>query len=500
MTTYQLFINGEFVNPTDGEIIDIINPYNQEVIAKQALAGKKDTEKAILAAREAFDSGRWSGLSKEERSGFLKAISDKINEKFNDLLALEVANSGSTVKKGKEDIFLTAKGFGYWSKMALLDLTENIEGLTKPGVSQNLLIREPIGVVGAIIPWNFPLKMCMWKIGPALAAGCTIVLKPSEITPLTALELATILVEVGLPKGVVNIIPGYGHITGETMVSSPLIDKISFTGSTVIGKHVMKTAAENLTKVTLECGGKSANIVLDDADVDLAVDGAIYATFYHAGQACESGTRLLLPNSIKEEFLTKLKAKTEKIALGNPSEKTTDMGPVVSKKQQDRILNYISIGKKEGATLFSGGSIPTDDSLKNGFFIQPTIFTDVKNSSTIAQEEIFGPVLCVIGYDSDAEAIKIANESSYGLGGAVWSKNKERALAVAKQIRTGTIWINEYHLINDRAPFGGYKQSGIGREFGVDGLKEFTEVKHIHIDELETRDKKFWYDVVVPKG
>lgn len=500
MKTYELFIDGQFVKPTDGEYIDVINPFNQTVIAKQALAGKADTEKAIKAARKAFDSGVWSNLPKEERSSVLKKVSDKINEKFNDLLALEVAISGSTIRKGKEDVFLTAKGFNHWSKMALLDLTEDIEGLTKSGVSKNLIQREPVGVVGSIIPWNFPLKMCMWKIGPALAAGCTIVLKPSEITPITALELAEILNECGVPAGVVNIIPGYGHITGEAIVSSPLIDKISFTGSTVIGRHIMATASADLKKVTLECGGKSANIVLDDADIDLAVDGALYATFYHAGQACESGTRLFLPNKIKNEFISKMVDKVKKMKLGDPADKSTDMGPVVSKKQQERILGYIEKGKKEGAKIAVGGNIPVGENLTNGFFVEPTIFVDVDNKSTIAQEEIFGPVLTVISYDTIDDAINMANDSIYGLGGGVWSKDKEKALSVAKKLRTGTVWINEYHLINDRAPFGGYKQSGIGREFGLDGLKEYTEIKHIHIDELETRDKKFWYDVVVPKG
>lgn len=500
MKTYQLYINGVFVEPTDGEYIDIINPFNRSVIAKQALAGKLDTEKAIKAAREAFDSGIWSELPKEERSAILKKISDLINEKFNDLLALEIANSGSTVRKAKEDIFLTAKGFNYWSKMALLDLTENIDGLTRAGVSQNMIRREPVGVVGAIIPWNFPLKMCMWKIGPALAAGCTIVLKPSELTPVTAMELAEIIQKSGVPNGVVNIIPGYGQVAGETLVSSPLIDKISFTGSTVVGRHIMATAAKDLKKITLECGGKSANIVLDDADMNLAVDGALYATFYHSGQACESGTRLFLPNKIKNEFIEKLVEKVKKMKLGDPTDTSTDIGPVISKKQQERVLGYIEKGKSEGAKIAVGGKTPTNENLTNGFFVEPTIFVDVDNRSTIAQEEIFGPVLAVIGYDTIDEVVRLANDSIYGLGGAVWSKDIEKALSVAKKIRTGTVWINEYHLINDRAPFGGFKQSGIGREFGVDGLKAYTEAKHIHIDEIGDRDKKFWYDVVVPKN
>jgi len=361
-------------------------------------------------------------------------------------------------------------------------------------------VREPIGVVGAIIPWNFPLKMAIWKLGPALAAGNTVVLKPSELTPCTALELAKIIQEVGIPKGVVNIVAGFGEEAGEELVRSPLVDKISFTGSTAVGKKIMALAAGNLKKITLECGGKSANIVLDDADMELAVDGSIYAIFYHQGQCCEAGSRLLLPKSKYNEFLDRLVAKTKKIKLGNPADLSTDMGPLISRKQLDRILGYIAKGKAEGAKLVAGGDIPTDQNLSRGFFVNPTIFADVNNAMTIAQEEIFGPVLSVIQFDSEDQAVAIANDSIYGLGGGVWSKDKDRAVAIAKRLRAGTVWINEWHLISERAPFGGYKQSGIGREFGVEGVREYTETKHMHIDELGARDKKTWYDTVVPKG
>lgn len=499
MKHYQLYMNGAFVDSVSKQTYDSINPFNQEVVARVARANAEDARRAIAAARKAFDEGPWPRMSREKRAAMLKAISDKINERSKELAALECADSGSTIRKAKEDVYLSARNMYYFSKLAALDLTENVDGLSKPGFSQNLIVREPIGVVGAIIPWNFPLKMAIWKLGPALAAGNTIVLKPSELTPVTAIELAKIIHDIGFPPGVVNIIPGPGPEVGEELVKNPMVDKISLTGSTAVGRRVMALAAEHLKKVTLECGGKSANIVLEDTDMDLAVDGAMYAIFYHQGQCCEAGTRLFLPKTIHDEFMERLIAKTKKLKLGDPADPSTDIGPAISKKQQEIVLSYIEKGKKEGATLAVGGGAPKDPVLQKGFFVEPTIFTNVKNKMTIAQEEIFGPVLSVIQYEKEDEAVAMANDSIYGLGGGVWSKDKERALNVARQLRTGTVWINEWHLISEKAPFGGYKQSGIGREFGVDGLKEYTEAKHLHIDELGSREKKPWYDTVVPK-
>jgi len=499
MHSYKLFINGEFVDSVSGQTFDSINPFNQDVVARVSRASANDARNAVAAARKAFDEGPWPRMSGNERASFLKAISDKINERQKEIVALEVADSGSTVRKAKEDIYLSARNMNSFSKMAAIELTENIEGLSKPGFSQNLLVREPIGVVAAIIPWNFPLKMAVWKIGPALAAGNTVVLKPSELTPCSAMELAKIIQDVGLPAGVVNIIPGYGQEAGEEIVRNPMVDKVSFTGSTAVGKRVMALASEHLKKVTLECGGKSANIVLDDADLDLAVDGAMYAIFYHQGQCCEAGTRLFLPRKIHDEFIDRLVSKTRRLKIGDPQDPSTDLGPLISKKQQERVLGYIKKGVEEGATIAVGGRVPDDAALSKGYFVEPTVFTNVANTMTIAQEEIFGPVLSVIRYDNEDEAIAMANDTIYGLGGGVWSKNQDRALSIAKRLRAGTVWINEWHLISEKAPFGGYKQSGIGREFGLDGLKEYTEAKHLHIDQLGMREKKPWYDTVVPK-
>lgn len=496
---YHLYINNEFRPSADKRTFTSINPFNQQTIAAFARASAVDAQSAIRAARDAFDNSPWPHISREERAQYIKAISDKINENKKLLAELEVADSGSTIRKAGEDVYLSARNMAGFSKLGLVDLNEQLDGVSKPGFSRNLLMHEPIGVVAAIIPWNFPLKMAIWKLGPALAAGNTVVLKPSQETSVTAMELARLVHEIGIPKGVVNIITGYGSDVGTEMTSNPMVDKVAFTGSTPVGQQIMRTAAGTLKKLTLECGGKSANIVLDDADMSVAVDGALYAMFYHQGQCCEAGTRLFLHEAIADEFMKKMVAKTSKMKVGDPMDMGTDIGPLISKQQQETVLGYISKGKHDGAILAVGGNVPSSPECANGFFVEPTIFDHVDNTSTIAQEEIFGPVLSVIRYKTIDDAVRMANDSMYGLGGGVWSKDAEKAMAVARRLRTGTVWINEWHLLNERAPFGGYKQSGIGREFGVDGLKEYTEAKHIHIDEVGSREKKTWYDTVVPK-
>lgn len=499
MRTYQLLIDGRSVDAADGRTFDSINPFDGSAVARVARAGAEDAHRAVLAARKAFDEGPWPRMSHAERGGFLKKLVDAINSRAQDLIDLEVADSGSTVKKAKEDIGLSARNLNYFAKLAAQPLDGEVEGLSKPGFSKNLIAWEPVGVVAGIIPWNFPLKMAIWKLGPALAAGNTVVLKPSENTPATAMELARMIVEAGFPPGVVNIIPGYGSEAGEALVKHPMVDKVSFTGSTAVGRKVMSLASESLKKVTLECGGKSANIVLEDADLDLAVDGSLYAIFYHQGQCCEAGSRLLLPTSLHDQFVERMVAKVRRMVIGDPADPRTDIGPLISDAQRQRVLGYIRTGVQEGAKVAVGAKAPDAPALGGGFFVEPTIFTGVSNAMTIAREEIFGPVLSVIPYRTEDEAVAIANDSPYGLGGGVWSRDGERALAVARRLRTGTVWINEWHLISEKAPFGGYKQSGIGREFGVEGLKEYCESKHLHIDEVGARSKKFWYDTVIPK-
>jgi acyl-CoA reductase-like NAD-dependent aldehyde dehydrogenase len=492
MEKYLLYIDGKFRESSDKKTFISYNPADGSEVAELALATVKDAKDAIDAARKTFDSGVWSDMPKEERSRIIKQIVDKINENKDKLTQLEIADSGSTFKKASEDIFLSAKNLNGFVKLALTDLNE-VSDISKEGISKNLIVREPVGVVSQIVPWNFPLKMIIWKIGPALAAGCTIVIKPASMTPVTAMELAKLIDQTDLPKGVINFITGSSEV-GTEMVANPKVDKVAFSGSTEVGRIIMKNAAPTLKKLTLECGGKSANIVLDDADLDMAVDGAIYAGFYHQGQCCEGGTRLLVQEGIYDEFIKRMKEKMEKMTVGDPKDKKTDVGPVVSQAQFDTVMDYINIAKNEGAKVLTGGERVGD----KGFFIKPTVFIDAKNDMRHVQEEIFGPVISVIKFKTDDEAISIANDSIFGLAGAIWSKNDERALSIAKKLRTGTVWINEYHLLSERVPFGGYKQSGIGREFGLEGIKEYTETKHIHIDEVKDRSKKFWYGTVVP--
>jgi aldehyde dehydrogenase (NAD+) len=493
MLEYKLYINGEFRYSSDKSTFDSINPFDRSVVAKIAKATVHDVRDAIKSARNAFDSGVWSMKSREERSTVLKQIADKFKENSAHFQELEIKDSGSTFKKSKDDMYLCFRALSTFSKLALVDLSED-PGISKQGVSKNYLLREPVGVCAAIIPWNFPLQMAVWKIAPALAAGCTIVLKPAPETSVTALEFAKLIDQTDLPKGVVNIITGDAE-QGEEMVTNEMVDKVAFTGSTEIGKKVMKLASNTMKKVTLELGGKSANIILDDADIELASDGSLYACYFHQGQCCTAGTRLILTDKTYDQFLERIIGKLKKMKLGNPMDKDTDVGPLVSEKQQKRVLEYIELGKKEGAKLAYGGGVPGEF---NGFFVQPTLFSNVKNEMRIAQEEIFGPVLCVIKVKNEDEAVTVANNTVYGLAGGVWSRDNEKAMRVASRLRAGTVWVNEWHLLSDMAPFGGYKQSGIGRELGLEGVKSYTEVKHIHVDEILDRKKKFWYNVTVP--
>ncbi|MCL5277855.1 MAG: aldehyde dehydrogenase family protein [Deltaproteobacteria bacterium] len=496
MKKYQMFINGKWVDARSSKTMSVMNPGNEEIIAEVPASGVDDVRDAIKAARTTFDSGVWTRLEQKKRSELMLKVVDGLIAKQSELAELESLSSGATVRKSSMiDAPLAVEHFRYFAELAYKkDLFEPLPWINFPSVSWNFVVREPIGVAGQIIPWNFPLLMAVWKIAPAIAAGNCVILKPASYTPLTALELAKIIEEAGIPAGVVNVITGPGGVVGEELATNPMIDKVALTGSTSVGSRVMELASKTVKKVTLELGGKSANIVLADANLDEAVDGALFGTFLHSGQVCESGTRLLVDERIYDKFMDKLVARAKGIKVGYQMEYDTTMGPVVSATQRETVERYIKIGLEEKAKLVLGGRRP--DTMKKGFYVEPTIFTDVKNSMKIAQEEIFGPVLSVIRFKTADEAIKIANDSMYGLAGGVWSTDIPHAIEVAKAIRTGTVWINDYHLINAIAPFGGYKQSGIGRELGMYGFDEYTQIKHIHVA-VAPRKAKFWYDLVL---
>jgi acyl-CoA reductase-like NAD-dependent aldehyde dehydrogenase len=496
MKKYQLYIDGKFVDAESGESRPTVNPATEEPIATVPVATKGDTRRAVEAARRSFDSRVWSGMDARGRAKILMRIVDKLKDRQDELAQIESADSGATIRKtSMMDIPIGIEHF-----KALVELGERIPAyeplpwIDMPAVSWNFVHREPIGVCAGIIPWNFPFMMAVWKIAPALIMGNSIVLKPASDTPLSALELAAAAAECDLPPGVLNVLVGSGQVVGEELCTNPLVDKIALTGSTETGRRVMKLAADTVKKVTLELGGKSPTIVCDDADLPIAVDGALFGTFFHSGQVCESGTRCFVPASIYDAFMERIRERVTHIKIGDTADYETTMGPVVSKTQLARVLGYIETGRKEGARLVCGGGRPPE--MKKGWFVQPTIFEEVSNSATIAREEIFGPVLSVIRYRSVDQAVAMANDSMYGLGGAVFSRDIPKAISIAKRIHTGTVWINDFHLINALAPFGGYKQSGVGRELGPHGLLEFTQVKHIHVDLALERSKKFWYDYI----
>jgi aldehyde dehydrogenase (NAD+) len=501
MSDYQLFIDGAFVEAASGATFESINPSTGEAVGTVAQAGADDAATAIEAARRAFDDRRWSGKRASERADILRAAAAGIKASAKELADLEGRDSGATVSKAKG---ADVGGAQFWFRTMAdfaeqLDENEQLPLTMAPGPSTNMVHRDPIGVCTAIIPWNFPLQMAAWKTSMALAAGNTIVLKPAPETPTTAVKLAEILHEAGVPDGVINVIPGPGPGTGEELISNRLVDKVSFTGSTEVGKQVMRAAASTVKNLTLELGGKSAQIVLDDANLDLAVDGVLYGIFFHSGQVCTAGSRLLVSEAMHDTFMDRLLDRVGAITVGPAADPSSTMGPLISQKQLDTVMGYIELGQKEGATMRSGGVRLTRGGLDAGFFVAPTIFDDVTPDMSIAQEEIFGPVLSVLTYTDTDDAVRIANDTRYGLAGAVWG-SPGKAMKVAERMEAGTVWVNDYHLLNPKYPFGGYKESGIGREHGLLGLLEYTEAKHIHTAIDQDRGSKKWFDMTVPQA
>ncbi|HEX8473862.1 MAG TPA: aldehyde dehydrogenase family protein [Pyrinomonadaceae bacterium] len=477
---YQLFIDGKWVDAESGKTFETPNPATGATLAEVAEADKADIDKAVVAARRAFE-GKWSKTSARDRGRMMYKLAQLIEARAQELAELETADNGKPIRESLYvDIPQVIENFEYFAGWAT-----KIEGETipVPGQMFNYTLREPIGVCGQIIPWNFPLLMAAWKLAPALAAGNTIVLKPAEQTPVGAMELGKLIQEAGFPDGVVNIVPGYGETAGAALAGHPGIDKVAFTGSTEVGKLIAHAAADNLTKVSLELGGKAPNIVFADADLEQAVNGAMMGIFFNQGQVCCAGSRLFLHEDVKDEFLERFKEKAQRVKVGNPMEKDTLMGPQVSREQLDRIKGYVDIAREEGATVLTGGACPTlEGDFQKGYFFQPTIFSDVKNQMRVAQEEIFGPVTSVITFKNEEELIKEANETIYGLSAGIWTRDLVRAHRFAKEIHAGTVWINTFNMFNAASPFGGFKQSGYGREMGKHALELYTHVKSVWID------------------
>ena len=474
-----MYVDGEWMPASDGGVRELVSPSSGQVVAKVAEGTKQDAERAIRAARAAFDEGTWQQTGAQDRAKLLFKLADKIEEHATELSRLETLNNGKPLRETEYDVADAANCFRYYAGLATKPQGQTFD---VPAASQTMVVREPIGVCGQIIPWNYPLLMSAWKLAPALAAGNTCVLKPSELTPLTALRLATFIEEVGFPKGVVNIVPGAGPVVGATIAESPLVDKVAFTGGTKTGRSIMHAAAETLKKISLELGGKSPNIVFADADFDTAVDYALFGIYANAGQVCSAGSRLLVEDSIHDKFVKRLVERARKIKIGDGFDPTTEMGPLITRAHQEKVESYIRTGLEEGAKLETGGKRLKGELGEKGNFVEPTIFTDTKPDMRIVQEEIFGPVLVVQRFKDEAEAIRLANDTVYGLAGAVFTNDIAKAHRVIRKLRAGITWINTYHPTYNEAPWGGYKQSGIGRELGTYGYDQYTEVKQINVN------------------
>ena len=470
----KLLINNEWVDAVDGSTFETINPATGEVIAKVAHAGAKDVDLAVRCARRALESSRWSRMDAADRGRLLFKLADRIEQESEELAVLESYNCGKTITDSRGDLQGVVNTLRYYAGWA-----DKIEGRTVPvrGSFLSYTLRQPVGVIGQIIPWNFPLLMLAWKWGPALACGNTLVMKPAEQTPLTALRVGELAIEVGFPPGVINLLNGMGETTGNAMVIHPGIDKIAFTGHVDTAKLIQKNAADTLKRTTFELGGKSPNVIFADADLEQAVAGAFHAIYFHCGQCCTAGSRLFVEEKIHSEFVNRLVEKAKKRKLGDPLDDSTEQGPQVSKEQLDKILGYVEIGQKQGAKLVLGGNQFGD----RGFFVTPTVFDNVRDDMAIAKDEIFGPVVSILPFKAMDEVVERPNNTSYGLAAAIWTKDIDKAHLYAKQVKAGTVWVNCYHVVDTTTPFGGFKMSGQGRENGESALEHYTELKTVTI-------------------
>lgn len=475
---HQLFIDGRFVDALSGQTLPTLNPHDNTPIADVAMAGRDDVDLAVAAAQRAF--GPWSGMAAADRGRILLRLADLIEAHAEELARLESLDTGHPLRDSRAlDVPRTAACFRYFGGMA-----DKFQGETIPVESGflNYTLREPVGVVGQVVPWNFPLMFTSWKMAPALAAGNTIVMKPAEITPLTSLKIAELMAEAGLPDGVVNILPGLGHVAGQYIAEHPGIAKVAFTGSTATGKRIVQASAGNLKKVQLELGGKGPNIVFDDADLAAAINGSAWAIFHNQGQACIAGSRLVLHERIADEFLEKFAALARSIRLGNPLDATTEMGPLTSAQHRDRVLSYAAVAQEQGGLIVAGGRAPAAAELARGCYVEPTIVRARSWRDRVAQEEVFGPFVTVLTFKDDAEALAIANGTDYGLGSGLWTSNLQRAHRIARDLHAGMVWVNSYKRVNPGSPFGGVGQSGYGREMGFDAMREYTQVKSVWVN------------------
>ncbi len=475
---HQLFIGGRFVDAQDGETLASVNPHDNSTIADVAMAGKADIDKAVAAAHEAFPA--WSARSASERGRILLKLADLIEANGEQLARLESLDTGHPLRDSRGlDIPRTALCFRYFGGMA-----DKFEGSVIP-VDRGFLnysLHEPLGVVGQIVPWNFPLMFTSWKLAPALAAGNCVVMKPAEITPLTSLKIAEYLSEAGLPDGVANVVPGLGALAGQYMAEHPDIAKVAFTGSTATGRRIVQASAGNLKRVQLELGGKGANIVFEDADLDAALNGAAWAIFHNQGQACIAGSRLVLHERIADEFVERFIGLAQSIRVGNPLEAGTEMGPLTSRQHRDRVLGYVDIARAQGGAVLTGGKAPPAAGLENGFYIEPTVVKVNSYRDRVAQEEVFGPFVSILTFANDEQALQIANGTDYGLGGGLWTRDLSRAHRFAAAMKSGMVWINCYKRAHPGSPFGGFGQSGYGREMGFEAMREYTQVKSVWVN------------------
>ena len=475
---HQLFVDGRFVDAESKETLATLNPHDNSTIAEVALAGRVDVDQAVAAAERALPA--WSRMAAADRGRVLLRLADLIDANTEELARLESLDTGHPLRDSRAlDVPRTAACFRYFGGMA-----DKLQGDVIPVETGflNYVMREPVGVVGQVVPWNFPLIFTSWKMAPALAAGNCIVMKPAEITPLTSLKIAELMSEAGLPDGVVNVVPGLGPVVGQYIAEHERIAKISFTGSTATGRRIVAASAGNLKKVQLELGGKGANIVFEDANLVAAVNGSAWAIFHNQGQACIAGSRLILHEKIADEFLDRFIALAGSIRLGNPLDPATEMGPLTSALHRDRVLSYVAVAREEGGELLAGGKAPAASELARGCYVEPTIVRAKSERDRVAQEEVFGPFVTVLTFGDDAEALRIANGTDYGLGSGLWTRDLQRAHRFARELHAGMVWINSYKRVNPGSPFGGFGRSGYGRDMGFEAMREYTQVKSVWVN------------------